>query len=174
MDRLHQNCLLERTFVGAITLIVIDNALHAQLIAAKAGVELNPQTDRCVARVKDGKLLGGVVYSDFTERGGSISMHMAGFQPGWADRTMVWAAFFYPFVQLDCQKVFGRVREDNRAALDYNIRLGFKVEFLLQHVYKDCGMFLLSMYRDECRWLERVPAEFREADDGQEGRTRTA
>lgn len=147
-------------------MIVVDNGLHAELIAAKSGVTLNRGCDRVVARVRDGKLLGGVLYTDYTGKGGSMVMHMAGFEPGWADRTMIWAAFYYPFIQSECQKVFGQVRADNREALDYDLRLGFKVEAHLDHVYKECGMFVVSMYRDECRWLDRVPAAFREATNG--------
>jgi hypothetical protein len=54
------------------------NKRHGEKIAEAAGFLFNPTHDVVVARTDDrGKLLGGVVFYDYTGR--SISMHVAGF-----------------------------------------------------------------------------------------------
>jgi RimJ/RimL family protein N-acetyltransferase len=137
-------------------LIVINDFAHADRIAAAAGAVFNTRYDQCISRVdEDGELLGGVIYQNYT--GNSVFLHMAGFAKNWCQRDMLWAIFQYPFEQLGCVKVFGQTPQSNRRSLDIQIRLGFKVEMLIEDVYKDEGVFLTSMYRDECRWLKRPP-----------------
>jgi RimJ/RimL family protein N-acetyltransferase len=127
-------------------------------IAAHSGTAFNPVVDQCIARVTSkGKLRGGVVYSGYTGQGGSIGMHVVGFDPLWINRDMLWMAFDYPFNQLGVKKVFGQVPASNQKALHFDLALGFKVEALVQDVFPDGDMILVAMYRDECRHLRIVP-----------------
>lgn len=143
--------------------ILINNKVHGDRIAEAAGTCFNLRVDQCVSRTRDGKLLGGVIYSGFTER--SISLHMAGFAPKWANRDMIWACFHYPFIQLGCQKIFGQVPANKPETLELDLKLGFKIEACIKDVFPDGDLFVLSMYRDECRWLELKPRHIRDRRD---------
>ena len=132
-------------------------------ITEAAGASFNPLVDQCLARVRDGKLLGGVVYQGYT--GASIQMHMAGFVPNWANRNMLWVAFDYPFNQLGCGKVFGQVPEENAKALEIDLKLGFKIVAKVEDVFPDGACLVLALAREDCRWLKLRPHGLRPASE---------
>jgi RimJ/RimL family protein N-acetyltransferase len=133
--------------------IILGNREQAQRIAETAGMFFNLQCDQAIVRIEDGKLLGGVIYQGYT--GASIRMHVAGFTPRWADRDMLWMAFHYPFEQLGVNKVFGHVHSTNLKALDFNRKLGFIEEARIAGVFRDADLVIMSMRREDCRWLTR-------------------
>jgi hypothetical protein len=130
---------------------------HGHQIALAAGTRFNPLMDIVLANVgPDGsKLLGGVIYTDYT--GASVQMHMAGFSPQWMTREFLWMAFDYPFNQLECKKVFGQVPETNTRALEIDQRLGFKIVAKIEDVFPDGACYVLALAREDCRWLKLPP-----------------
>lgn len=138
-------------------MIVCSNNLHAARICEAAEVVHNPFADQVIARVEGDTLYGGVVFQNYTGRGGSIQMHMAGFVRNWANREMIWAAFDYPFTQLGCKKVFGPVRASATETLEIDRRLGFKVEAVVEDVFPDEACVILALAREDCRWLKLKP-----------------
>lgn len=135
---------------------------HGHTIARYAGTSFSPESDAVVAHTLGGKLLGGVVYKDYT--GASVTMHVAGFSPRWIDKDMLWVAFHYPFVQLGCERVFGQVNENNTHALEFDRRLGFKEIVRIPGVYPDGAMVLMGMERPHCRWLDIKPFGLKSLD----------
>ena len=134
-------------------MIELNNYDHADAIAEAAGVMFNMRYDHVLSRVSPtGELLGGVIFNGFNP-GGSISIHMAGFQSGWATIQLTRMVFDYCFNQLHVKKVFALVPADNSKALEINRRMGFKDEVTVADVFADCDLVVLSMSRDECRWL---------------------
>lgn len=134
------------------------NDIHAiKLIARACEVDFVPVLHHCIAEY-DGndRLKGGVLFTGY--RSGSVSIHMAGFCKNWVSRPMVYLAFDYPFRQLGVKKLYGMVPERNPKALKNDVHLGFKIEYLTRDVYNYedgvNGVYLLSMYRDDCRWLK--------------------
>lgn len=136
-------------------MIIVNGSGHGHAIAKRAGTMFNPAVDQCVARVEGGALRGGVIYQGYT--GVSIQMHMAGFDPRWADRTMIWAAFDYPFNQLGCGMVFGQVAESNVRALEIELKLGFKIVAKIDRVFPDGACLVIALAREDCRWLNFKP-----------------
>jgi RimJ/RimL family protein N-acetyltransferase len=143
--------------------IISNDLAHGQRVAAAVGAMYNPASDANIARVRDGKLLGGIIYTDYTGEGGSIQMHFAGFAPNWLTRDVLWAAFHYPFEQLGCAKVFGQVPETNSKALEIDRRLGFKIEAKIEGVFPDGACYVLALARADCRWLKLQPRGVSEA-----------
>ena len=135
--------------------ILLDNLDHANQIGAAAHVHYVPGVDRCISRIRDGRLLGGVIFQGYT--GASIEVHMAGFDPHWITRDLIWATFAYAFIQLGCLKVIGRVAETNQRALELDLKLGFIEEARIRDAYPDGDLIILTMRRDECRWLKIAP-----------------
>jgi RimJ/RimL family protein N-acetyltransferase len=103
---------------------------------------------------ENGELVAGVVFNMYTKA--SICMHVAA-EPGrrWMTKDFLWRSFAYPFVQLNCNRITGLVREDNLDAQRFDEHLGFKREGLIRKGCTDgSNMILYGMLREECRWLE--------------------
>jgi hypothetical protein len=130
-------------------------------LAAETGATFNPLVDICIARHGRNGLMGGVLCSNYTGRGGSVSMHVAGMQPHWVSHDLLWVSFDYPFNQLGVKKIFGQVPVSNKQAIDFDLKLGFRPELVIKDVYPDCDMLLLSMYREHCRFLDMQPRSLR-------------
>jgi RimJ/RimL family protein N-acetyltransferase len=126
---------------------------HGRAIAKSAGTFFNPECDHVISRHENGKLLGGVIFTGFT--GSSIGIHAAGFVPHWVNRDLLWITFHYPFEQLKVKKLIGQIPSGNRKALDFNENLGFKEEARIADVFPDEDLVVMSMRREDCRWLNR-------------------
>ena len=130
------------------------------------GVVTNPRCDVCLSMTDaNEKLLGGVIYTNYL--GASIQIHITAIKPGFLTRTFLWFAFTYPFEQLKVTTLFGQVQSDNKVALDLDRRLGFKEVLRIDGIYPTGQLVLLSMTRDECRWLTPPPGVLRGEPDGQ-------
>ena len=135
--------------------IHINDHYHGDRIAKASGVVFNPAGDVVISHSRQGELTGGMLYNNFT--GASINIHIAGFDPRWGDRDLVWVGFDYPFNQLGCRKVFGQVPASNEQALEFDLKLGFKIETVIRDVFPDGDLVVVSMSKDDCRWLKLKP-----------------
>jgi len=136
-------------------MIEFNNIEHGYRIANAAGCIFNPAADRVISVTSEGNLLGGNIFTGYT--GASIHTHTAGFAKNWANRDFLWAIFDYPFNQLGCKKVFGQVPEYNTKALEIDLKLGFKIEAKIDDVFPDGACLVLSLAREDCRWLKLKP-----------------
>ncbi|WP_454627805.1 GNAT family N-acetyltransferase [Bradyrhizobium cenepequi] len=136
--------------------ITAGNLEHAELIAEASGAIFNPKCDRVISRTDSvGKLLGGVIFQGY--RRASIGIHVAGFDKHWINNDMLWITFNYPFEQLKVTKLMAQVPSGNLKALDFDLKLGFKEEVRLRDIYPDEDLIILSMRREDCRWLKLKP-----------------
>jgi RimJ/RimL family protein N-acetyltransferase len=103
---------------------------------------------------EDGTFRGACCFTDY--RGTCVSMHFAGAFTGWITLGYTRYCFDYVFNQLKCHRAVGLVRKDNLKALITDLKLGFTVEALLREADDDkTDMYLLSMLKDECKWLRK-------------------
>lgn len=100
----------------------------------------------------DGKLVAGTSYEGFN--GQSIMLHVAILPGIYLPRDYIFACFDYPFNQLGAKKLIGTVPASNEAALRFDLQLGFTPEATLKDVLPDGDLLLLTMTRDQCRWLK--------------------
>ena len=138
-------------------MIRFDDVHAIKLIAMASQIEFVPKLHHCIARYSESdRLLGGVLFTGY--RVGSVFIHMAGFDPHWVNKAMVYLAFDYPFNQLKVKKLIGMVPERNVKSRNNTLHLGFKIEYLMEDVlgFPDGvnGMYLMSMLRKDCRWLD--------------------
>ena len=127
-------------------------------ISEATTVPFVPTHHQCIARFDDaGNLLGGVLFTDYNVA--SIQIHVASFRHRWIDRELLWITMDYPFNKLGVKKLIGLVRESNKAAIDFDLHLGFTIEARIPDVFPDCGMVILGMYKSDARrYLEmRLP-----------------
>lgn len=104
-----------------------------------------------------GQIVVGVVYENWN--GPNIWMHVA-IMPGTRlPREFTRYCFVYPFDELGVQRITGWVEARNTAALEFDRRLGFKVEARIEGAAADGGDVLVHvMRRADC-----VPLRWREA-----------
>ena len=141
-------------------IIRFDDVHAIRLIAQAAKIQFVPRLHHAIASYDNNDILtGGVLFTDWM--GGSIQVHVAGFRPNWASKALLYLAFNYPFEQLKVNKLIGLVPEENHQARNLNLHLGFRIEYKIDDVFNHRslanGMWIMSMRREDCRWLKMKP-----------------
>lgn len=129
--------------------------MHGTKIARAAGLSYDPNRDHCIATCRGDELLGGVIFRNY--RKASIEVHMAGFDPYWITRNMVWAIAGYVFVQLKCEKAIAFIEETNTDSLAIALKVGFIEEARIRDACLDGDLLILSLRKDDCRHLKLRP-----------------
>lgn len=136
--------------------ILVNRPDYGDKIARRAGSSYNPAVDINFARVRDGVLLGGAVFTGYT--GESIFVHTASWTPHWINRDLLFMSFDYPFNQLRVKRMFGLVPADNTHAQDINLHFGFKVVARIEGVYRNgIACVVMCMEHADCRFLNIKP-----------------
>jgi RimJ/RimL family protein N-acetyltransferase len=105
-----------------------------------------------IGREIDGGLVGGVLYESFTGR--NIFMHCAGRGKKWISKSLLKAAFFYPFEQLKVDRVSAWVDESNAASRNLIEKIGFTQEAKLKGAAPDGGdVIFYVLWKKDCRFL---------------------
>lgn len=99
----------------------------------------------------DGELLAGVVYDHYT--GPCVTATIAIDHKN-LNRAFVNAMFRYPFEQLGVEKIIVYVNSSNKESMLLARKLDFDVEAVVEEVYPDGDMMILSLYKEQCKWLE--------------------
>ena len=144
--------------------IIFNNPDFTRAICHRAQAIVNIEFDVSFASVANGKLLGGVVFTAWTGRGGSVGGHVASWHPRWLTRDLLFVSFDYAFNGLAVKKVFGTVPSDNMKAISLNRRWGYKEEARVSGVYPGADMVLMSLVREDCRYLG-LKSRFRATED---------
>lgn len=140
--------------------IETNNLEHGYRIADAIPRIFNPHADKVISRTaEDGRLLGGVIYEGLISN--CIFMHQAGFEKTWLTPDLLWVLFDYPFNQLGLDKVCGTIPGSKVELLEFNQRLGFRVECVIKEAYKDGDLVIMSMRKRDCRWLRVKPKSIR-------------
>jgi hypothetical protein len=140
--------------------IMCNHPGDGEWVMSRVGGVFNEKTDHVVAMHRDGEIAGGLVYTGYL--GKAITMHSAGSEDNWVTRDFLWMIFHYAFVQLGCRVVFGPVSSKNTRSLSVTTRLGFVPAARIADVYHDgSDLVLLTMYKEQCRWLTMEPKHYR-------------
>jgi RimJ/RimL family protein N-acetyltransferase len=97
------------------------------------------------------ELVGAVLYNNF--RGPSIETHWAG-DGNWLSRSNLHGIFAYPFAQLGVRRVTGIIHRKNKHARKVAEKIGFKLEGVCRHGFKDGDACIYGLIKSECRWLK--------------------
>lgn len=104
--------------------------------------------------VRFGKLLGGVVYNNYRPQIGDIMVHFAFDSPKWATREVLASVCYYPFVQLNCNRVTAIVKKKNKRSRRFiEQAIGFRLEGCIRKGFGNDDAMLYGLLRHECRWL---------------------
>ena len=102
---------------------------------------------RCIGIIRsDGEIAGAVGYTGWTEK--AVWMHVALDSEHSLNRTLIRAAFGYPFIDTGREAVYGLTSKLNLEALNLNDKLGFK------RIGETCDSIIFEMRHDDCRWIK--------------------
>lgn len=133
-------------------LILFNQPGHGDIVAEALGTRFNERTNSLITRVRDGELIGGVIYDSYTHE--SIMAHIAGWEDHWLSRDMLWVMFDYPFNQMKVKRIFAQVAANNHHAIAFDHKLGFRDVAEIEGVYPgNVSAIIMRMDREECRWL---------------------
>jgi RimJ/RimL family protein N-acetyltransferase len=109
--------------------------------------------DTALGVIRSGKLVGGVVYHDYT--GPTVFMSGAFVDPKWALPGTLRALFDYPFNTLKVENFLTATARNNKRARRLDEGLGFELVGMIKNYWgagKDCALY--QMPRSKCRWLK--------------------
>lgn len=105
--------------------------------------------------VREGHLVAGVIYNSY--EAANVNMHIGAVDGAkWLTREFLFAAFDYPFNQLEKRRVSAFMRATNERAIAFAKNLGFTYEGTLPHYYWKDDALMYGMVKERCRFL-RVP-----------------
>lgn len=124
-------------------------------VAERAQTTFDVRNDTTISIWRGGQMLGGVIYSHWT--GASVTLHIASVDERWITPDLLWVCFHYPFVQLGVSKLIGFVPSYNTHALNFDLKLGFKLIAVIPGVYPAGDLLILTMDKADCRFLNLRP-----------------
>ena len=111
-----------------------------------------------VGWLRDDDLTCGAFYENYTRR--SITATIAVAPGAVVPKEFLRAIFHYPFVQLGCEKIVALIAENNWKSQNLVDKMGFVKEAVVDNYYPEGDLFIYTMTKPQCRFLEK--------DDGQE------
>ncbi|CAB4134794.1 hypothetical protein UFOVP275_16 [uncultured Caudovirales phage] len=104
---------------------------------------------------KGGKLAAVVVYDSFSDIDCNMHISSDGTR-AWLNKSLLLAAFAYPFTQMGYQRVTGLVPADNEAALKFDENLGFVREgYHPKAAHNGGDIISLGLLKENCRFIPR-------------------
>ena len=134
-----------------ITIITnVDDYVRAW-VAKKLGINgFGPST--AIGIQKNGELIAGCVYHDY--RDGQIESSLASSTKSWANRSVLYSLFAYPFLQVKANRLLVTCAENNEKAMKMNRQLGFVPEGILRELYYPNDGVVWGMLKQECKWIK--------------------
>jgi hypothetical protein len=111
-----------------------------------------------VGWLRDDDLTCGAFYENYTRR--SITATIAVAPGAVMPKEFLRAIFHYPFTQLSCEKIVALIAENNWKSQNLVEKMGFVKEAVVTDYYPEGDLFIYSMTKQQCRFLEK--------DNGQE------
>jgi len=99
------------------------------------------------------RLVAGVIYNGY--EAANVNMHIGAIEGShWLTPSFLFAAFDYPFNELNKRRASAYIKAKNKRAIQFARNLGFKYEGTLKNFYKDDDQLVYGMLREHCRFLE--------------------
>lgn len=103
---------------------------------------------------RDGQLVAVVVFDGFSAV--DCNMHIASDGTArWMSKSLLLAAFAYPFVQMRLNRVTGLVPAKNTQAVAFDLHLGFEPEGRCAKALPDDDIIILGLLRERCKFIPK-------------------
>lgn len=136
-----------------------DQEMMVAWAAERIGFPFRPDAKAIGWAGADGELRAVTIFDGFSPC--DCNMHIASDgSRSWLTRGYMRAAFAFPFIQLRLRRVTGLVPAKNKAALKFDLGLGFEREGYCRNALPDDDIILLAMLRENCPY---IPKECRHA-----------
>ena len=120
-------------------------------VSNKIGGTWFPGRAQALGWLRDGRIVGGVIYDEFN--GVNVMAHIAG-EGNWLTKRFLWVMFDYPFTQLGVKRITAPISSSNSKAQRFVERLGFEHEATLRGAHPDGDLMIYKMTASNCRWLK--------------------
>lgn len=104
---------------------------------------------RGIGLSRNGKIVAGVVYTDFNGR--NVKVHQA--IEGRINRQYLWTLSDYAFNQLKAERVTGEIPQGNKKAQRAAEKIGFRLETTLKDAHPSGDILVYVIRKKDCRWL---------------------
>lgn len=129
--------------------------LAAGILLREVGVEPCGDLKAIFWVNKDNEIEWVVGYTAFI--GKTCQMHVVNLNGKPINRALIQAAFDYPFNYCGIEKTFGLVNSNNKKAMDFDLKLGFKEELRYKGLHDGGGdIVLLTMDKTDCKWIREL------------------
>lgn len=134
--------------------VIVSNAEEiAAYVEATSGLRRDSMGHITGLGVRRGDaLIVGVVFEKYMKS--SIEVHIASTDRTWLSKRFARLVARYTFDQLGCKVVFARMSSANHRAIAFALKLGFTLDHVMRDAMPDKHIYLLSMRRENCRYLE--------------------
>lgn len=133
-------------------MIWFDHVPDGQQIAHAAGTGFDPHVDKVISRITvAGKLMGGFIFTNYSKV--AMQVHCAGFMPRWLTPELLALVFDYPFNQLKVEQLIVTAPSTNAPNVKMYVRAGYTPITMIPRAVVGGDLLILSMTRDECKWL---------------------
>src|SRR5262245_25256670 len=103
--------------------------------------------------VRDNRILGAICFLNYRRESIEFPLYCS---PGWLNRGEIRSLCAYPFVTLNCRRLWCLIRTKNEDARRGAERLGFKVLGTAEDEFGEGeDGVIFSMKRSDCRWIKK-------------------
>jgi len=131
---------------------VFDNERIGNWVCEKAGGKYQSGY-KCFGIEKDGELVVGVNFYDYTGENGSITIGWRIDSPHSITRYFYWMFFDYAFNHCKAKRITGLIEDLNKHSLEIAQKIGFTCEARLADYFPKGDGIVIRMYKDECKFL---------------------
>jgi RimJ/RimL family protein N-acetyltransferase len=125
-----------------------------EYIARSIWIPYERDTDNCLGVFKNGRPLGGVVFTEYNYA--NIVVHWGSVESTghWLTQKVLWFIADYCFNQLNVQRITAYEHSSDAHLVALVEKLGFKLEATQYGYYPDGDRLCYVMRRDMCPWLK--------------------
>ncbi len=131
--------------------VTFDAEIVGPWVSEKTGGQWCKGRGTAIGRIKDGKLIAGVLYEDWN--GANIIEHIAA-EGFWANKGFLHLMFDYPFNQLKVKRITAPVAATNAKCINLVTKMGFKLECTLAQANPDGDVHIFRMFKEDCKYLK--------------------
>lgn len=123
----------------------------------RVGLEAFRPDAKTIGLEREGELVAVVVFDNFSTCDANMHIASDGTRR-WMNKSLLLAAFTYPFVQIGLKRLTGLVPANNEDALKFDENIGFEREGYHPDADISGDLISLGLLRKNCRF---IPMEFR-------------
>lgn len=99
----------------------------------------------------EGNLVAGAVYENYSET--NIFVHLAIEEKHSSTKNFLFYGFYYPFVELGCDRITALVKSTNTESAALCVHLGMELEAVLYGACVGGHILVYRMFKKDCKWL---------------------